>query len=377
MKRYKTKYPGVFYREAGRIGGAGIEQVFYIIFKKDGKNQEEKVGRQYADDMTAARAARIRGERIEGKRPSRKEQREQKVKDVMTISRLWEKFEDEKTIKSIKTDASRYNVYLSPSLGKKEPKNLVPLDIDRLTKIALKGKSPQTVKLTLSLLRRIVNYGVEKQVCEPMTFKLKLPQVNNIVIEDLNDGQLKKLVKVIADDPDRNVAAVMSLALFSGMRRGEILSLCWDDIDFDRGFISIKNPKGGQNATIPLSESVRQILKTVKQGESPLIFPGKDGKTKRHDIRRGANRVKKAAGLPDDFRPLHGLRHVYASMLASSGEVDLYLLQKLLTHKDPKTTMRYAHLRDDALRNASNLAGKIIEQAVAKAEDHKNETATA
>jgi integrase len=208
-----------------------------------------------------------------------------------------------------------------------------------------------------------------------MTFKLKLPQVNNIVIEDLNDAQLKKLVKVIADDPDRNVAAVMSLALFSGMRRGELLKLQWADIDFDRGFISIKDPKGVQDATIPLSESVREILKKITQGESPYIFPGKDGK-KRHDIRRGANRIKKAAGLPTDFRPLHGLRHVYASMLASSGAVDLYTLSKLLTHKNPQTTMRYAHLRDDALRNASNLAGAIIEQATKKATDSENETAT-
>ena len=59
MKRFKTEYPGVFFRKAARIGGKGIEKVFYIIFKKDGKNQEEKVGRQYADDMTSAKASRI------------------------------------------------------------------------------------------------------------------------------------------------------------------------------------------------------------------------------------------------------------------------------------------------------------------------------
>ncbi len=76
MERIKTEYHGVFYREAKRIGGKGTEQFFNIIFKKDGKNQEEKISRQYADGMRAARAARIRGERIEGKRSSRKEIRE-------------------------------------------------------------------------------------------------------------------------------------------------------------------------------------------------------------------------------------------------------------------------------------------------------------
>ena len=51
-------------------------------------------------------------------------------------------------------------------------------------------------------------------------------------------------------------------------------------------------------------------------------------------------------------------------MLASSGQVDLYTLQKLLTHKSAAMTQRYAHLRDDALRQASNLAGDLIGQAM-------------
>ncbi len=71
------------------------------------------------------------------------------------------------------------------------------------------------------------------------------------------------------------------------------------------------------------------------------------------------------AGLPDGFRPLHGLRHVYASILASSGQVDMYTLQKLLTHKSPLMTQRYAHLRDETLKRASNLAGSLIQKAIA------------
>jgi hypothetical protein len=52
IKRNKTNDPGVVYREVDRIGGNGLERLYYIIFKKDGKVFEEKVGRQYADDMT-------------------------------------------------------------------------------------------------------------------------------------------------------------------------------------------------------------------------------------------------------------------------------------------------------------------------------------
>ena len=87
----------------------------------------------------------------------------------------------------------------------------------------------------------------------------------------------------------------------------------------------------------------------------------------RTDINKAVNEIKTAAGLPKDFRPLHGLRHVYASMLASSGQVDMYTLQKLLTHKSPIMTQRYAHLRDETLKNASNLAGSMIDKAIINA----------
>jgi site-specific recombinase XerD len=76
------------------------------------------------------------------------------------------------------------------------------------------------------------------------------------------------------------------------------------------------------------------------------------------------NRITEKAGLPKDFRELHCLRHVYVSMLASSGKVQMYTLQKLLTHKNPLLTQRYAHLRDDALKRASNLAGELVNEAV-------------
>lgn len=61
-----------------------------------------------------------------------------------------------------------------------------------------------------------------------------------------------------------------------------------------------------------------------------------------------------------DFRPLHGLRHAYASFLASSGKVDLYTLQKLLTHSSPQMTQRYAHLADEALQRAAQVSDNIF-----------------
>jgi integrase len=155
----------------------------------------------------------------------------------------------------------------------------------------------------------------------------------------------------------------MLMALFTGMRRGELFRLEWSDLDFERSFIRLRDPKSGKEQTIPMNAEARKLLEGHERTGSPFVFPGRSGQ-KRVDIHKTVNRIKDAAGLPRNFRALHGLRHVYASMLASSGKVDMYTLQKLLTHKSPQMTQRYAHLRDEALRSASELAGTIIGQAM-------------
>ena len=368
-KRMKTKYPGVFYREAKRLGGKGSERVYYILFKKNGKVCEEKVGRQFADDMMPARAAGIRAERIEGKRKSRKEIREaeeaQKRAEAekWTINRLWEQYKAQKgSYSTLRTDKSNYK-HIKPMFEDKEPRELVPLDVDRLRIKLSKKKKPQTVKHVLALLKRIINFGVDKGLCEGPGFKIQMPNVNNLKTEDLTTEQLKRLLEAIDKDEDIQAANIMRLALFTGMRRGELFKLKWEDVDFERGFIHIRNPKGGQDQKIPLNEAAREVLTSHPRSDSPYIFPGRVGK-QRTEIRTPVDRIKKRAKLPEGFRPLHGLRHVYASMLASSGQVDMYTLQKLLTHKSPQVTQRYAHLRDEALKRAADLAGELIGQVV-------------
>lgn len=367
-KRIKTAYPGVYFREARRIGGKGTERVYYIVFKKNGKVHEEKVGRQFVDDLTPARAAGIRSQRIEGKRPSRKEKREKALKKAQekkwTINRLWESYEATRTPgKSLAIDEGRYNKYLKPVFGDKEPKDLIRLDVDRLRIKLLKKKSPQTVKHVLNLLTWIVNYAVKNGLCQGLSFHVQKPTVNNIKTEDLTQEQLAKLLDAIDKDSNRQVADLMKLALFTGMRRGELFGLEWKDIDVDRGFINIRDPKSGVDQVIPMNEPARSLLALHEKTESPYVFPGQRGE-KRVTAQIAVNRIKKHAGLPKEFRPLHGLRHTYASMLASSGQVDMYVLQRLLTHKSPLMTQRYAHLRDEALKRASDLAGDIIDDAL-------------
>jgi integrase len=364
MKRHKTTYPGIFYREVKRIGGKGIEKVYYIVFKRGGKVYEEKVGRQFTDDMTPARASLIRAERIEGRRQSRKEIREAATVTKWTVDRLWHEYiGDKPDTKSFKTDGYRYAKFLKSSFGEKEPKSVAQIDTHRLRITLAKTLSPKTVKNVLELLERVINFGVKNGLCAGLGFKIEMPRVNNLRTESLAPDQLSILMEAISQDRDIHAGNFMRMALFTGMRRGELFKLKWDDVDFDRGFIHIRTPKGGKDQTIPLNQAAREVLEHHPKSDSPFVFPGRGGK-QRTEIRRPIDRIRKAAELPKDFRPLHGLRHTYASMLASSGQVDLYTLQKLLTHKTPGMTMRYAHLRDDTLRRASDLAGDLIGQAI-------------
>jgi hypothetical protein len=98
INRHKTKYPGVYFIEGSAVGSKRTERIYYIRYRKNGKIFEEKAGRQFADDMTPARASRVRAEKIEGKRPSNQEKRaildEEKkaAKNSWTIDRLWEEY---------------------------------------------------------------------------------------------------------------------------------------------------------------------------------------------------------------------------------------------------------------------------------------------
>jgi integrase len=384
QKRIKTNYPGVYFIESQVTGKKKPERIYYIRYRKDGRIIEEKAGRQYINDMTPAKAATMRGQRVKGQEPTNIQKREgllarEKAKaNKWTVSRLWEEYKiNNPSLKSVVTDENRFHNYIEPYLGDKEPSKLIPLDIDRFRLGLLKTKSlritksqnahclltPGTVKNILELLRRIINFGVKKNLCNGIVFTIEMPKVNNQKTEDLTPNELESLLRALDEDSNTTAANMIRMALFTGMRRSEMFKLCWQECDFHRGFICLKDPKGGPDQKIPLNDGAREVLESQPRTDSPFVFPGRGGK-QRTDIKKAVNRIKEKAGLPKGFRALHGCRHVYASMLASSGQVDMYTLQKLLTHKSPAMTQRYAHLRDDALQRASNLADDIISQAM-------------
>lgn len=378
MKRHKTKYPGVVYVEGTDPRTGKPEKIFYIRYRRDGKQVEEKAGRQHINDMTAAKASKIRASRMAGE-PTNIERREAEREAAeteagrWTLARLWAEYKRQKPdLKGLAQDESRWRRFIKTDLGNKEPAELIALDLDRLRVRLLKDHSPQHVKHVLALVRRLISWGASKGLCAPLSFRITMPKVDNEVTEDLTPKQLEKLLVAIEADPHPHAGPMMKLALYTGMRKGELLRLKWADVDFQRGFIRLVKPKGGKTTAIPMNDQAKALLEShPREQGSEFVFPGRGGQQRR-EIRRPIERIRKAAGLPDGFRPLHGLRHTFASMLASSGDVDLFTLQRLMNHRHPSTTQRYSHLRDEALRRASDLAGDLVAKAVEdQAEENK------
>lgn len=369
MGRFKTGYPGVYYIVGE--GARGPEKIYYIRYRQNKKMIEEKAGRQFQDAMTPAKASEMRSRRIDRKDAPNTEKRKELIRlkveaeGKWSLDRLWKAYKTARPdIKGLQADEYRYNKHLLNAFGNQEPGEIRLLEVDRLRINLGKIRKPQTVKHVLNLLERIVNNGLRKGlITQGLSFKIQKPTFDNIKTEDLTDEQIRNLMKAIDNDDNRQVGAMLKLALFTGMRRGEIFKLRWDDLDFRRNLITVRDPKGGKDAIIPMNAQAKELLENHPEGKSALVFPTDDGK-QRQTVQNQVRRIREAAGLPNDFRPFHGLRHVFASMLASSGQVDMYLLQRLLTHKSPLMTQRYAALRDEAMNRAASVAGDLMSRAM-------------
>lgn len=135
------------------------------------------------------------------------------------------------------------------------------------------------------------------------------------------------------------------LSLNTGIRRGELFGLAWNDIDLDQGNLTVRGPKAksGKTRHIPLNDEARSVLELWQRdvgSSTTLVFPNKAG-NQLNNVRRAWLGVLDQARI-DGFR-WHDLRHTFASRLAMAG-VDLNTIRELLGHSDYKMTLRYAHL---------------------------------
>jgi integrase len=155
-------------------------------------------------------------------------------------------------------------------------------------------------------------------------------------------------------------AAGIRLALFTGARSGEITAIEWPHIDWQRKIVRLPDSKINEPRTIHLSDAALEVLKTIPR-VGRFVIAGDLENEPYKNLGRAWIVVRQFAGL-EDVR-LHDLRHSYASLAASQG-VSLQMIGKLLGHKVPATTARYAHLARDAVADINNQLGAAMTAAI-------------
>jgi integrase len=158
-----------------------------------------------------------------------------------------------------------------------------------------------------------------------------------------------------------NAIAVIRVLALTGARVGEILSLRWREVDFERTCLRLGDSKTGAKV-IPLGAAAMQVIAAQQRREgSEYVFPGAHGGPL-GSIGKLWRKMRNAAALADVR--LHDLRHSFASNIVNAGG-SLPVIGALLGHRSTQTTARYAHLADDPLRAVADRAAGSIAAALA------------
>jgi len=139
----------------------------------------------------------------------------------------------------------------------------------------------------------------------------------------------------------------LTVALHTGLRKGELFALRWQDINFKRAELRVRKSKGKRFRVIPLNAVATKMLHPhPRHINSNFVFHNADGSCWK-DVRGSLKGALERAGLPK-IR-VHDLRHSFVSNLVMAG-VDIRTVKELAGHRDITTTMKYAHLEPGALR---------------------------
>jgi integrase len=378
-----NRWIGVYFRESEERRTKGnLDVCYYITYKKKDASKKggyakvwEKIGWKsegYSPQVASGiRADRQRIARHGGEVKTAKDIQREKVKNNRALDEIANAYFAQRggSAQAAKFDRYRYDKHVSPLLGKKTIASISPADVDRIKKTML-GKAPATVWGALELIRRFANFGRKNGLSLGLSFVIEMPKLDNEVVEYLEPDEMVRLLGVLKTWPAQDVARMLRLAMFSGLRRGEVFKLENQDIDFTLGLITLRTPKGGKTCSIPMNPVLESILREQitwrdqKYPDSTFLFPGRYGGLRVDSS--AVKRIKQKANLPKSFRIFHGLRHHYAVTLANSGEFTLDMIGELLTHKDTAMTKRYAQFLPGTKRVAANRAADILQGQMVK-----------
>lgn len=209
-------------------------------------------------------------------------------------------------------------------------------------------RSGATVNRYLAALSSCLSYGVktlrwiEKNPCEQIT----KPAESKGRVRFLSEDERVLLLAACKPHPDLYLAVV--LALSTGARQAEIMSLRFGQIDFGRKVITLDQTKNGETRALPLVGSAFALLKErtkVRSLTDDRVFPPTERAKKSVylDLRQPWDKAIKEAGIVNFH--WHDLRHTAASYLAMSG-VSLVEISKILGHRTMQMVSRYSHLSD-------------------------------
>lgn len=251
--------------------------------------------------------------------------------------------------RSWKTDAS----YLKPMkefFGDVFLSSIAALDIEKFKTRRLEdGVTRSTVNRCLAILRRMLNLAIDWGYLEesPMRKVGLFPVKDNLKERILDREEEPRLLESCSE----HLRAIVITALSTGMRRGEILGLKWDDADFQNRVLKVEKSKSGKQRFIEMNSPLFSLMRElrVKNPQAGHVFLNPKTGRPLADVKTAFKAACRRAGIKG--LRFHDLRHTFATRLVEAG-VDIVTVRDLLGHSSVRLTERYTHSRNELKRRA-------------------------
>jgi integrase len=248
--------------------------------------------------------------------------------------------------------AARISQYKAERLGTKSEHTGRPL-------------TAAAVNRPLALLRHLLRLAHEEWELLDAVPRIRLEKEPQGRIRWLESDEEARLLAACAKSQNQELLAIVTLALETGLRRGELLGLTWDRVDMSRGVIRLEVTKSGKRREVPMRQAVYDILAAVAGPREGRVW-------RSSNIRTAFERTVTAAKLDSPFH-FHDCRHHFASWFVMRGG-SIVALQDLLGHASLSMTRRYSHLAPDHLRSEVAKTEKPRPAAVAVESTHGTTT---
>jgi integrase len=239
------------------------------------------------------------------------------------------------------------------SLSEIDQQMIEEFKVKRMKSITRNGRTrrPASVNRELAILSGIFRMAVdyEEIAQNPCRRVDSLPE-NNQRTRHLSFDEEDRLFAKLTGDREY-LKTLVTVALYSGPRRGELLKLRWSNVDFDLNGINFTETKSNKDRSVPMEPIVREALLQLCEGagDAEYVFVNPTTETRYTDIKKSFTAACQEAGITGFT--FHDLRHTFGTRLADAG-VDVVKIKELMGHASIVTTMRYMHATDQGKRGA-------------------------